>query len=209
MKNIFLTAALAFCLAVPGFGATAATVTADQGQIFSTGGTADLGTAFHSQSVTTGIAGQLTGIQVQFHNFESNSGIPAFAVIPTIDFSVYSGANPVSGTSLFSNTYSFLLSDFTTQGLYTFNLLAGNLFFGVGDVFTFTFQASSTGFSWAGNDVPGYSGGDLYVNGVLSAPFDIAFISYVTPIPLPAGLPLFVAALGLLVGLGRRYGKRA
>lgn len=53
----------------------ASTITADQGQIFNTDGLVVLDAEFHSQSVTTGISGQLTGIQVQFANI---SGLPNY-----------------------------------------------------------------------------------------------------------------------------------
>ena len=57
----------------------------------------------------------------------------------------------------------------------------GGLHFGVGDVFGFGFQAAQAGLVIAGNDSPGYAGGQLFKNQV---PFtelsDIGFITYVT-----------------------------
>jgi hypothetical protein len=192
---LFLAFALAVC---PSF---AVAFVADQGQIKDTDGVVNLGTDNWSQSITTGIAGPLAAIQIDFER-ESTALLPGI-----FNFSIYDGANPPTGTPLLSQQLTISLEDLEPlrppfdqePSLYTWDVSSANLLFDVGDVFTFAFSAEESGFEFAGNDPPGYVGGELFRNGVAlpsSAVNDIAFISYV--VPIPAAVWLFGSALGLL-----------
>ena len=179
---------------------------ADQGQIFGTDGLLELGTDQWSQSITTGISGQLSGIEVQF----DNERIPFGG--PTISMSIFNGDNPVMGTPLFSELLSLTNADLggPFDNVYLWDVRSAGLFFDVGDVFSLSFQAVAPGLFFPGNDGPGYDGGDLYKNGSVFGdgsfenPRDIGFITYVNPIPLPAAFWLFGTALVGLVGFSKR-----
>jgi len=145
----------------------------DQGQIFGTGGTLQLRTDVWSQSITTGISGRLSGIQLQF-------GIPEPPVALTL--SIFEGGNPISGPELYSEQLLLTDADLDASGLFMWNLGNAGLSFDIEDIFSLRLQAQQTGFVAAGNDPPGYDGGELYKNQAPSPGLsDIAFITYVTP----------------------------
>jgi len=167
----------------------------DQGQIFGTGGEVSITTDILSQSITTGIAGQLTGIQIQYNGDDVS---PA----PLLEFSIVEGGNPPVGNVLF--TVQLDLGDVNFDDLITWDLTGANLFFDVGAQFTFAFSsADDSGFDIAGNDPPGYDDGELFRNGIALPDDeinDIAFITFVDPdavfpVPEPTVLP------PLLIGL--------
>jgi YD repeat-containing protein len=103
----------------------------DQGQIFGTGGTVDATTDTLSQSITAGISGYLTGIQIQF-----NAEIPAPA--PVLKFSIYAGGNPPTGDALYSEELD--LESIAYDRLFTWDLTDASLFFEAGQRFTFTLR---------------------------------------------------------------------
>lgn len=182
--------------------ATFAAPIQDQGQIFGTGGEVSITTDILSQSITTGIAGQLTGIQFQYNGDDVS---PA----PLLEFSIIEGGNPPVGSVLFTEQLD--LGDVKFDDLITWDLTGANLFFNVGDQFTFAFtSADDSGFDIAGNDPPGYDGGELFRNGIAlpdNEINDIAFITYVDPdsvVPVPPAIWLFGSGLIGLVGLARK-----
>jgi hypothetical protein len=153
---------------------THAAPTQDQGKLFGTGGVVGLGTDTYSQSITTGIKGQLTAIQIQFETFPT----PA----PSLVLSILDGANSPGAATLFSQQLNLGSGDLDGQNVFTWDVSSANLFFDVGDRFTFRLRALQPGFAIAGNDPPGYPGGELFRNGAalpLSAVNDIAFITIV------------------------------
>ena len=101
----------------------------DQGQIFQTGGTVLLTTETLSQSITAGISGQLTSIQIQF-----NANISASGTL--LNFSIVAGGNPPAGGALYSE--ELILEPIASSDLFTWDLTDANLFFDAGDRFTFT-----------------------------------------------------------------------
>jgi hypothetical protein len=160
-------------------GDVSAATIRDQGQIFSTGGALQLGTDEWSQSITTGIKGQLAEIQIQFH-----FGVPTPP--PALNLSIFNGGNPISGSALFSEQLFITSADLDDLDVFTWDLSSARLFFDVGDVFSFVLQADGAGYDIAGNDPPGYDGGDLFKNRVAFTELsDIAFITYVKPSPIP------------------------
>lgn len=210
MKNRFLAMlAVAFV-----FGAVSADADpiVDQGQIFGTGGLIELSTNEWTQSITTGVDGLLTEIELQFEG-----GIPSLT--PEIWFSIFSGGNPVAGATLFSQLLLITNADLDFQNLFAWDVSGAGLIFNVGDIFTFGIQATGLGeddasLVIAGNDPPGYDGGNLYRNGVLfgvkgdlNQPRDIGFRTSVDPdivsVPEPGSLALFVIGFFVL-GLTRR-----
>ena len=172
----------------------------DQGQIFSTGGLLDLGTDSWSQSITTGIAGQLTGIQILIE-------VIYFDPPPILgfEFSVFDGDNPPVSPALLSQQLSIPRAVLEPHpGLYTWDVTNANLLFDVGDIFTFALSAQQDGFIISGNDPPGYAGGELFRNGTAlpsSAVNDMAFITYVDPTQVPEASTLALISIGL-IGLG-------
>jgi hypothetical protein len=145
----------------------------DQGQIFGTGDVVRITTDTLSQSITAGMTGQLTGVQIQW-----NADVPPPA--PLLDLSIVAGGNPPTGDTLYFEQLD--LGSRVDGDLFTWDIANANLFFEEGDQFTFTLRADAPGFVIAANDPPGYDGGDLFVNGVAvpeSAANDIAFITFV------------------------------
>ena len=210
---LYLRSFIRFMLvSVALFGLSISSVNAaavrDQGQIFGTGGLLNLGTDPWSQSITTGITGLLSGVEIQI-----NSLIPAGN--PSLTLSIYSGGNPVSGTPLVTEMLSLTNSDLDPTKLYRWDVSAAELIFSNGDVFSFGFLASATGFQIAGNDGPGYDRGNLFKNGSLSTsnPRDIGFRTYVdsdiNAVPVPAAIWLFGTALIGLVGFSKRRRSEA
>jgi hypothetical protein len=187
----------------------------DQGQIFSTDGIVELGIDFFSQSITAGVTGNLTAIEIQCDG-RAEAGCTA-----DVRYSIYSGGNPVSGSLLYTE---LVTENLEASEVFSWLLPASSaLFFEAGEQFTFAFQAQQTGNVFAGNDPPGYDGGELFKNGVLSGPSrdengaltgesrDVAFITYVTPSPAPIPIPSSMALLGsafagmsLAAGIRRR-----
>jgi hypothetical protein len=142
----------------------------DQGQIFGTGGELQLGTDEWSQSITTGITGQLVEIQIQFRPPTQP---------PELTLSIFDGGNPISGSALFSERLTLTGEE---GDLFTWNLRRAKLLFDAGDVFSFVLQADAAGYDISGNDPPGYDDGDLFKNRVAFPELsDIAFITYVKP----------------------------
>jgi len=152
----------------------------DQGRIFGTDGVISLGADSWSQSITTGIAGELQGIQIQIA--DNNRPIP-----PTIDFefSVFDGGNPPTCSVLFSQQLT--LTGIVSEYLYTWDVSSAKLFFDVGDVFTFALSVQQSGVDIAADyqyDGSGYAGGELFKNGT-ALPLetsDMAFITYVVDV---------------------------
>ncbi len=149
----------------------------DQGKIFQTGGVLELGTDEWSQSITTGIPGQLSKIQIQFHN-----GVPTPAQPLTL--SIFDGGNPTSSPALFSEQLFLTSADLDNDQVYSWGLGGADLSFDVGDVFSFRLQADQAGF--AGFDIAGdhngYVGGVLFKNQVPSTELsDIGFKTFVKP----------------------------
>jgi len=150
------------------------TAVPDQGQMFGTEGILQLGTDDWTQSITTGMSGQLTGIQLQFTTIPDPPG--------ELTLSIYEGGNPVSGPELHSIQLLLSNSDLDATGLYIWDLSDAGLSFNVGEVFNIRFQALRNGFVISGNDPPGYEGGELYKNQAPATELsDIAFITYVKP----------------------------
>ena len=146
----------------------------DQGQIFGTNGFYQLGGDEWSQSITTGIKGQLAEIQIQL-----GDGIPS--PTPTLTLSIVDGGNPVSGAVLFSEQLNLTAADLHHQNLFNWDLSSANLFFNRGDVFSFVLQADGAGYRIEGNTNPGYEVGNLFMNRVALPASDIALITYVEP----------------------------
>ncbi len=164
---------------------THAAPTQDQGQLFGTGGVVGLGTDTYSQSITTGIKGRLTAIQIQFDTFPT----PA----PSLVLSILDGANSPGAATLFSQQLNLGSADLDAQNVFTWDVSSANLSFDVGDRFTFSLRALQPGFVVAGNDPPGYAGGELFRNGVAlpnAAVNDLAFITIVDPTGISIGFDM-------------------
>lgn len=176
----------------------------DQGQIFGTDGVIGLGTSYFSQSITTGIAGQLTAIELQFDR-------PTLE-LPALQFSIFQGGNPSHGRALFAELLHLSRGDLDGRDVYAWDLTSAKLFFAEGEVFSFGFQASEEGIRVAASDPPDYLGGELFENGSVrdaNLDNDLGFHSYVDPdairpVPLPAGVCLLGGALGALTQMRRR-----
>ena len=115
---------------------------------------------------------------------------------------MFAGGNPTTGPALFSQQLSIIPTDLDEPRLFTWDLTTADLFFEVGEVFTFGLTAEQAGYIIAGNDPPGYPGGELFRNGSalpISETNDMAFITYV---PEPA--PLLLVALALVAALSFR-----
>jgi hypothetical protein len=104
---------------------------------------------------------------------------------PALSFSIVDGGNPPVGVTLFSEQLN--LGVVANSDIITWDLSGANLFFDVGDRFTLIMRsAEDSGFDIAGNDPPGYDGGELFRNGIALADGevnDIAFITLVEPDP--------------------------
>jgi hypothetical protein len=193
MRSSGFLAAIAAAFFAVG-GADAATVR-DQGQIYLTDGRVILGTDFFSQSITAGISGDLVALEVLYED----------GVVEPVQFSIYSGGNPVSGDLLFSEliTDPVFKTDEESPFVFRWDLSGANLYFDAGTQFIFAFQAATAGVQFSASDPPDYLGGELYQNGFPSSQVsDLAFITYVQPIPLPPSLALFASACvgtGLIV----------
>jgi hypothetical protein len=145
----------------------------DQGQILFTDGYYLLGVDEWSQSITTGIEGQL--VEIQIHLAE---GLPS--PTPILTLSIADGDNPVSGNVLFSEDLDLSTAD-PSLSMLTWDLRKADIFFDIGDVFSFGLQADGVGYRIEGNNDPGYEGGTLYKNREMLADSDIAFTTYVEP----------------------------
>ncbi len=147
----------------------------DQGRIFQTGDILQITKGTFSQTITTGIDGQLTRIQLQW-----NADVPNPA--PQLTLSISSGGDPGAGDVLFSETIDPTGS--YDSEIFTWELKDADLFFDAGEQFTFNFAADTFGLVIAANDPPGYPGGELFLDGELlpqSWVNDIAFITFVDP----------------------------
>jgi hypothetical protein len=152
-----------------------ATLLRDQGQIFGTGGVLQLGTEQWFQSITVGIAGELSGIQIQF-----DSGLPT--PTPALTLSIYDSGDPVAASVLYSEMLFLSGSDLNPDQVFGWDIRAAGLQFDAGDMFGFGLQAEGSGHQIAGNDPPGYAGGALFENSAPASDLsDIGFITYVTP----------------------------
>jgi len=154
-----------------GFAPPAYGYLRDQGQIYGTDGDTELSIDEWSQSITAGIPGQLSKIQVAFQNIPISTR--------RLRLSIFIGGNPISGSALFTEQIDIPANN---ANPFTWDLNNANLLFNAGDVFSLVIQADEVGFEIAGNDPPGYTGGELFKNGMPSDELsDIAFITYVTP----------------------------
>lgn len=178
----------------------AATVIRDQGQIFKTGGNIQLGTDRWSQSITTGIAGRLCAIQFQIE-WITTASLPEVFYLAILD-----GGNPLTGLVLHSEQINILPSDLDSFGVYTWSLGQAGPFFSVGEIFTFDFGTKQPGFVLAGNDGPGYPGGELFRNGVTLPDAETNDLAFITYVPEPS--TSVFAVLSLSVFLLRRKGPR-
>ncbi len=193
----FAVVSIALAMLIPFRVAFAVTVE-DQGQIYGTGGTANIGAQISSQSITAGITGQLMGIQIMIEGFPTAT--------PQLVLGLRSGGTPLAGTILASQTFPIEAAD---EILFDWDVSGWNLFFNSGDEFTFELSSPSPGgYVISGNDPPGYDGGELFLNGGPGAISDIAFITSVDPdampaVPLPAAFWLLGSGLAGLLELGR------
>ena len=95
-------------------------------------------------------------------------------------------AIPRSGQPLYSQLLTMTTADLEEPGdgtgLYTWNVSDAGAFFNTGDMFTFSFSVQQPGIEIAGNQEPGYDGGELFIDGnplPSNNPIrDMAFISY-------------------------------
>lgn len=209
MKRFLIAAAALGLAALP---VEAATV--DQSYL-PTGATSaltiDSVTAARGQSFTVGLDGLLTGVRVNI----SNTGVSEEDLTVGI-FNVTGG--DITGSALRSKTLSLELGstslfDYTlTEALFSSSLAVSS-----GDTLAIVLDGvnapQNQGFFWAsGGDTAGYAGGQPFSGSPLaSATFgDFQFETLVdttsttTPIPLPAGLPLLLSALGIGALLKRR-----
>ena len=147
----------------------------DQGQIFQTHDILQITRGTFSQTITAGITGQLTRLQLQW-----NAEIPDPA--PRLSLSIASGGNAPEGDTLYSETID--PTGYYPDGIFTWYLKDANLFFKAGDKFTLNMSASGLGLVIAASDPPDYPGGELFLDGELlpdSWMNDIAFITFVDP----------------------------
>jgi hypothetical protein len=198
--------------------ALASAIQRDQGQIFGTDGVVTVASDTLSQSITTGLSGKLVSIQIQYNG-------PGLSPAPPLSFSIVDGGNPPVGDVLYGELLE--LGELTPGALISWDLTEANLFFDIGDQFTFVFRTANNSIfgDIAGNDPPGYDGGELFLNGVAlpaDAVNDIAFITYVDtagatdgigPEKIPTlgtwGLTLTICLLILLGALQLRSVKKA
>jgi hypothetical protein len=108
---------------------TPAVSTRDQGRIFGTDGMVALTSDNLAQSITVGIAGQLTGIRLQW-----NADIPDPA--PRLNMAIVAGGNPATGKILYAE--QIVPEPSANQGLFDWNLRPGELYFDKGERFTLT-----------------------------------------------------------------------
>jgi Spondin_N len=147
----------------------------DQGQIFYTHDILQITKGTFSQTITAGVTGQLTRVQLQW-----NAEIPIPA--PQLSLSIVSGGNPPNGDTLYSEMID--PTGAYSGGIFTWQLERANLFFEAGEQFTFNLSATGLGLVIAASDPPDYPGGKLYLDGELlpdSWVNDIAFITFVDP----------------------------
>lgn len=107
----------------------------DQGRIFGTDGTIDIGSDTLAQSVTAGMSGQLAAITMQW-----NDDMPD--ALPVLNLALLAGADPASWRTLYLqrvNPVTDLAVD--SQGVFTWDLTEANLYFEKGDQFTFALSA--------------------------------------------------------------------
>jgi hypothetical protein len=180
-------------------------VVRDQGRLRENDGIVSLETDSWSQSITTGIAGKLRAIEILVDEFSRPAP-------PTIDFdfSIFDGGNPPTGSALFSEQVT--ATDIVGATVVRWDVSSANRFFNVDDVFTFAVSAQQDGVDISGDyDASGlgYPDGGLFKNGsALSIEIsDMAFITYVEPVPEPETLLLFVSAVLTLGLVARRRRK--
>lgn len=210
MKNTICTAALLAGLATGASAAQISTLAGENSAIASWGLP---NTAAYGQTFTLGSAGSLDN--VTFRIDDSGSAV-------TYDLQVFAwGGTMATGTSLGS------VSGATSgvSGMSTVSIGTGGIDLGAGTFVAFLQATSNGGTRWGSvNGSDAYAGGEFVFqnnggntsqwttsnwSGDWQGPdYDLAFALDVSPIPLPAGLPLLVGALGAL-GLVRRKTKAA
>ncbi len=186
------------------FRFASAAVMEDQGQIFGTCCTVEIGSQTTTQTITTGIAGKLVGIQILAEGFPS--------LDPQIVLAIRDGGVALEGTIRATQTFAIDEDpgDEEEGGgevLFTWDLDPFNIFYNVGDQFNFELSNPAALFGpyvISGNDSPGYPGGELFLDGgTHPGDSDIAFITFVDPqgvatVPVPPAI--FFLGSGL-VGL--------
>lgn len=103
-------AVLFLCMAymLPTHGASVQ----DQGQIFGSDGEVTIVSQVHSQSITTGLAGQLTGIEIQIASF------PDPEEYALLDFSLHLGGNPHAAHHFSLRNFQFSMrAKFYSRGM--------------------------------------------------------------------------------------------
>jgi hypothetical protein len=166
----------------------------DQGEIFETHDILQLTTDTFSQTITTGVTGQLTRIQLQW-----NADVPQPS--PQLSLSIATGGNPPNGTELFSEGID--LVSYLSGAIFSWDLREANLFFDAGEKFTLNLSSNGLGLVIAANDPPGYPGGELFLDGeVLPESWvnDIAFMTFVDPEAMRSPVEYQVTITNLTAG---------
>ena len=147
------------------------------------------------QEVVVGVSGSLAGLDIYY------SGIA------TATFDIWTGSPLQSGAPIYSTT-------FTTSGggATHIDLSAAAINLSVNDSFTFGLSSVSGVTQILGSNSAtaggNYSAGDLHFGAETSCfsdcGWDLAFTSYMSPVPIPAAAWLFGSGLLGLVGIARK-----
>lgn len=181
--------ALALCMAVSS--AAAAPVIDQQAINLDISGFSGTG---WQQSVTVGMTGQLVGLEIYVSGASSGT------------VKLFSGGAWQGGAALGSDTVT------SAAGGWTYiDLTAENLYFTVGDVFSFA-PSVSTGLTGSNSNAGAYAGGLAVFNSgsnlfYTSGEYDLAFRTYVEAagaIPEPGGIALVGLGLGCLAFARKR-----